>query len=62
VNVAKVRTNHPKISLAKFGYILEMKVGGGEKGKKKEKRIVLYYWLLSNGTYHENLVILKKEK
>jgi len=38
VNVAKVRTNHPKNSLATFGYILDMKVGGKNQKKKKKKK------------------------
>jgi hypothetical protein len=39
-DVAKVRrTNHPKKNnLAKFGYILDMKVGGKKKKTKKKQK------------------------
>jgi hypothetical protein len=33
-----------------------MKVGARKKERKKRKKNI-YYWLLSIGTYHENLVI-----
>jgi hypothetical protein len=42
--------NCPENNLAKFGYTLDMKVGG----KKKIKKILLYSWL-PTGTYHKNL-------
>jgi len=44
--------NHSKNNLAKFGYILDMKV------EKKKTRILLYFWL-PTGTYHKNLAIWK---
>jgi hypothetical protein len=40
--------DHSENNLAKFGYILDMKVG------KKKERILLYSWL-PTGTYHKNL-------
>jgi len=41
--------DHSENNLAKFGYILDMKVG-----KKKRERILLYSWLPTR-TYHKNL-------
>jgi hypothetical protein len=42
--------------LARFGYRLDMKVGG----KKKKKKVHLYSWL-STGTYHKSLAIWKNK-
>jgi hypothetical protein len=49
--------DHPENSLAKFKYILEMKVG--KKREREREKILLYSWL-PIGTYHNNLMILNK--
>ncbi len=42
--------DHPQNNLAKFGYILDMKVG------ENKIKIFLYSWLPTR-TYHKNLAI-----